>query len=944
MRTRGVVVAAAAALCMLLPAAASAQPTPYGTDNYGYFNDILPPGANGLDTLPQALSFETTKAYPPHSMDQLQMYSSLTTAAPNIQPSQIGRYYKSSIFGVPAGDVIKTETPEPGVTIEWDNYGVPHIYGDTRPELMFGIGWATAEDRLFLIDVLRHYGAGDLASFAGGANVATDEQVWQSEPYTQADRVAQVNYIRYDLPGGAQVYADAADYVAGINAYITEMQNPLNTAAMEPAEYTLLHITPQPFTVEDLVSIATLVGGIFGNGGGRQLSNAILYEQMLAKFGREHANVPGSPQLVRPAAHRGPGRHAARVDHSGFATFMSFDDPKDPSAPTTVHDRRFPYQQLPMPSRQVRRTIALPDPGSVQYPSEVTGGALPHRVSSSMLTAGIASAASHGLFAFPRAMSNALLVSARHSTTGHPIAVMGPQVGYFAPQILMEEDIHGPGIDSAGAAFPGVNLYVELGHGPDYAWSATSAGQNIIDTFAVPLCNPSGGAVSTSSDFYRYHGSCVAMQALTDSESWKPNLADSTPAGSATFTTYRTAYGLVTARATVHGRPVAYTNLRSTYFHELDSALGFAAFNTPAQIRSPQQFFHAANQIGYTFNWFYADNKHIGYFNSGLNPVRAPHTDPLFPSWASSAWAGYRGTPQLSPQTLVERDTPQSAHPQVVDQAYLTSWNNKQAPAYNDAATGQQYSSVWRSQLLDAQIKHYLRLGHGKMSLTNLINAMGSAGTQDLRGVAILPYALKIIGRVPRSSPIATAVAELATWVATGAHRINTANPGPHGTYQQGAAVQLMDAWYPLLVNAEFGRVLGAKLLATVESDYSTDNSPIVSGHLGSAFDVGFYGIVQEDLRSVLAGHVVTGGLHRIFCGAGSRAACRHALIQTLARAASESAAQVYPASGPCTTAGDQMCADAIQFRAIGTISMPLIEWVNRPTFQQADMIYGHSK
>ena len=93
-------------------------------------------------------------------------------------------------------------------------------------------------------------------------------------------------------------------------------------------------------------------------------------------------------------------------------------------------------------------------------------------------------------------MSNALLVSARDSASGHPLAVMGPQVAYFAPQILMEEDIHGPGIDADGAAFPGVNLYVELGHGPDYAWSATSAGQNIVDTFAVPLCNPAGGAVA----------------------------------------------------------------------------------------------------------------------------------------------------------------------------------------------------------------------------------------------------------------------------------------------------------------------------------------------------------------------------------------------------------------------------------------------------------------
>jgi len=139
----------------------------------------------------------------------------------------------------------------------------------------------------------------------------------------------------------------------------------------------------------------------------------------------------------------------------------------------------------------------------------------------------------------------------------------------------MEEDIHGPGIDANGAAFPGVNLYVELGHGQDYAWSATSSGQNIMDTFAVPLCNPAGGTVAPDSGYYLLHGQCVAMETLTDHESWSPSLADSTAAGSITLQTQRTAYGIVIARARIKGRPVVYTNLRSTYMHELDSAAGF---------------------------------------------------------------------------------------------------------------------------------------------------------------------------------------------------------------------------------------------------------------------------------------------------------------------------------------------------------------------------------
>ena len=70
----------------------------------------------------------------------------------------------------------------------------------------------------------------------------------------------------------------------------------------------------------------------------------------------------------------------------------------------------------------------------------------------------------------------------------------------------------------------------------------------------------------------------------------------------------------------------------------------------------------AADQVGYTFNWFYIDDEHIAYFNSGLNPVRARGTNPLFPTWSTFPWRVYDAT------NLTEAQTPQSAHPQAVDQ------------------------------------------------------------------------------------------------------------------------------------------------------------------------------------------------------------------------------------------------------------------------------------
>jgi hypothetical protein len=375
--------------------------------------------------------------------------------------------------------------------------------------------------------------------------------------------------------------------------------------------------------------------------------------------------------------------------------------------------------------------------------------------------------------------------------------------------------------------------------------------------------------------------------------------------------------------------------------HELDSTTGFERFNEPAQMRSPQAFFNAAYKIGDTFNWFYADNQHIAYFNSGRNPVRAPHTDPLFPTWSRYGWKGLSPSAAVTPASSTEAQTPERAHPQVIDQSVLTSWNNKQAPGYGDGGTAQEFSPVYRSQLLNNNLDYYLRRDNGKLTLADVINAMGVAGTQDLRGVEVLPYALTIIGH-PGNPTLATAVDQLRAWMASGAHRINQENPGAHGIYDQTDAVRIMDAWWPLLVKAEFGPVLGASLLGQVESEFAINDEPGhgTSGpHLGSAFDVGFYGIVQKDLRSVLHKRV-RGPLNRIFCGKGSLKRCRAALESSLAQAAAESPSQVYPADGVCS-AGDQMCSDSIQFRAIGAISQPLIEWVNRSTFQQADEITG---
>ena len=531
-------------------------------------------------------------------------------------------------------------------------------------------------------------------------------------------------------------------------------------------------------------------------------------------------------------------------------------------------------------------------------------------------------------------MSNALVVSARESASGKPLAVFGPQTSYFAPQILMEQDVHAPGLDARGAAFPGVNLYVLLGRGQDYAWSATSAGQDIIDTFAVDLCEADGSKPTIESMHYLFRGKCVAIEVLEKTNRWSPTLADDTPAGSVRLRAERTKLGLVSGRATIGGKPVAYTRLRSTYMHEIDSARGFADFNNPDKVRDARTYQQAAHKIGYTFNWLYADDRDIAYFNSGNNPQRAAGVTGQLPMPARLEWRGF------DPDRLTAAYTSFGKHPQAINgQPYITSWNNKQARGYASADTNL-HSSVYRSQMLDSEIDARIA-GAKKIDLPGLVEAMGEAATTDLRAEQVLPLALRVIG-VPRDEEMADAVAKLRAWVAGGSHRRDRDG---NGVYEHSEAIRILDAFWPRWMRAQFGRSLGDKLFEDLVRAHGLDNSPNGNGaHQGSAYQGGWYGYAAKDLRRVLRLRVRQPYSKR-YCGGGVRSRCRSALRGALAAALDASDPRTLYRDAACADAGkpfDQKCFDAIVFRATGGITQPMIDWQNRPTYQQAVEVQGH--
>ncbi|TCB98046.1 penicillin acylase family protein [Micromonospora zingiberis] len=887
----------------------------------GECSEILPPGQNGNATLVEILGNQAFGTLPRHSADQLDKYANLVYGYAGLREEQIGEFFHDAAFGVAPNQVERDYSPRSDVRIVRDaTTGVPHITGTTRAGTMYGAGYAGAEDRLFTMDLLRHVGRGTLTSFAGGApgNRDLEQSVWRTSPYTEADLAAQVAALRQK--GGArgeQLYADVQDYIAGVNAYIRTCMSGRNC----PGEYVLTgHLDaitnaggPKPFTMTDLIAIAGVVGGLFGGGGGTEMQSALVRIAARAKYGPVE----------------------------GDRVWNGFRGQHDPETVLTLHDgQSFPYGDASPDAP----SVVLPDAGSARVEPIVTDATGSATTAGSTSASELAAALS-GLTITPanRGMSNAAVISAEHSATGHPIAVFGPQTGYFSPQLLMVQELQGPGISARGAAFAGLNLYVLLGRGQDYAWSATSSVHDITDTYAVPLCVPGGGTPTLASNHYVFRGQCLAMEELSHVNRWNPTVADSTPAGSYKLVAWRTKLGLVAWRGTVGGAPHAFTQLRSTYGREADSAIGFQMFNDPTQMGTAEAFLNSAHNVEYAFNWFYVNSTQAGYFNSGLNPVRAAGSNPNLPMRADRAYEWQ----DFDPDARTARYAPRSAHPQSINQDYYISWNNKQAKDFGAADGNFSFGAVHRGELLDKPVRAALAAGRtfDRASLTELVQR---AGLTDLRGAEVLGELIRVLESQPvTDTALAAEISRLKAWRQAGALRVETSKGSK--VYQHAEAIRTLDAWWPLLVRGMFRDPLGPDLYQSLVNTLQVNESPSgrqqgdvsnlpssansAQTHKGSAFQYGWWGYVDKDLRAVL-GDPVAGGLGRTFCGNGNLASCRQILLDTLRTAAATPASTTYPGDDTCA-AGDQWCADAIIQSPLGGIKHATIAWQNRPTYQQ---------
>jgi acyl-homoserine lactone acylase PvdQ len=890
-------VAGAPAAVSAMPGGGTYDPPPtYQANDYadGQASSILPAGENGLVNLAQLVQFEKTGQRPPYSQDQLAPYEALEFGYPTVTDATLGNYYFEEAFGIPPNQVTRVEHPSSTVpvVIYRDKEDIPHIYGASDQAMAFGSGYAQAEDRLFMMDVLRHYGEGNLSSFLGES--CADEQLDHDElllaPYTKAQADAQINNLPREYGSqGALAKSMISSYVAGINAYIAAAES---NPKLLPVEYHIFG-TPQPWTPADVLGVASLIGGMFGDGGGGELSNAVLLQYLQGQLGKS----------------------------AGSTAFTSFKEQNDPAAPTTVVDKAFPYE---IPGKINPATVAIPDhPGAplIGGPTDTTPGCTSTTVNPDAM------AIVEALLETPAQMSNALVVGASHSADGHPLAVFGPQVGYFAPQILMQEDLHSPGYDAEGASFPGTG-FVELGRGEDYAWSATSAGSDLTDQRLELICNPNGGPASPTGTFYVYDGKCIPM------------INESFPDGTGlTHKIHLTVHGVVQGWTTaLGGKPVAVVNQRSTYGHDIDSVVGFLHWGEPALTYNVQSWMKGAEEVDFTFNWFYIDDRDIGYYVSGLDPVRPSDVDPNLPTWGTgdAEWLGY-----LPPaQHVHEIDPPQG---------FFDSWNNKPAPEFSAADSEYGYGPVYRVQMLTAQIDHQFAIHGGRITRADLVQAMETAALQDLDGVTILPELLQETQGRTEPAGVTAMLQALSAWYAAGAQRAPAASGDTE--YQYASAVAIMDQLTPTLIQALFNPIFQAGGVS--DSGYNVFPMGFVNdpdnggGHLGSSYDGGWEGYVVKAFEEMLGqpvpqpfSEVVTArlcGSHGLLsCGAAIDAALATTYQAMVTANGGSTDVTGWTANAATVAAGLTMPEfDAIAFQTIGIVGQPNIEWQNRPTFQQ---------
>jgi penicillin amidase len=357
-------------------------------------------------------------------------------------------FYAAARAALPQVNGVKVQ---PGlqapVALVRDGQGVPHITAAQLDDLFFAQGYVTAQDRLWQMDMLRRYAAGELAEVLGADYVEHDQR-----QRTLLMRRVAANAAAHLSPRDRAVFEA---YARGVNACIAG-QKPL------PIEFRILGYRPRPWTVTDSFLVA-------GN-----MVQSLNLDALSHRLSRQKISARLAPELA-----------ADLYPNSSWR-----DRPPEPS-----------FQQSAISDQQLTTLNNIGSAGEKQIPryrlsnqdrgpeAPTTAGLLPQQAKTRLAgDPGLEASATERVGLNPG--SNNWVLSGAHTVSGKPLLANDMHLGHQLPNVWYEAHLTNGNFDVAGVTLPGVPLVV-VGHNRRIAWGCTNIGPTVADFF-VESFNPAG--------------------------------------------------------------------------------------------------------------------------------------------------------------------------------------------------------------------------------------------------------------------------------------------------------------------------------------------------------------------------------------------------------------------------------------------------------------------
>ena len=331
------------------------------------------------------------------------------------------------------------------VIITYDSLGVPNISASNIPDLFFAQGYATAQDRLWQMDMLRRYTSGDLAVILGPEYVKYDRE----NRILGLSQVAQQAAAQMDAPTRAQFEA----YAAGVNAYIEQHRKTL------PMEFRFLGYAPRVWTVQDSLLVGLSMTEFLNHWA---YKHKLEKEKILARLGPELT----ADLFVNKSWRDHPPIPASSIENDAPGELPDENEEEQPRSAAGA--------------KAASASAAFRWPEGQRFHRDYMG--LP--VASQAFLNGLRSTADEAMYGEPslRPGSNNWVLSGAHTASGRPLLSNDMHLELQIPNIWYEAHLTSGDFDVAGVTLPGVP-YVIVGHNRRIAWGFTNLGPNVEDVY-----------------------------------------------------------------------------------------------------------------------------------------------------------------------------------------------------------------------------------------------------------------------------------------------------------------------------------------------------------------------------------------------------------------------------------------------------------------------------